>query len=175
MDHFTMLKRLDDGRTWYGPREVAVDVGRACGVSMINNALFRAQNVRERRRLVGLIDRVWDIEGGEVRVFSSLHESGKRLEGLGDVAAILTYLIEDLDEEETSGEKRMVRARCSSDQHGMAWLFILDDILYVFADLWSAIHNLIAMVLHLMVDIQETLKSYWQEEFHWYYIILALS
>lgn len=105
MDKFTTLMRLDDGRAWYGPREVerAVEkggVGRGGGVLMINNALFRAHNVAERRRWVALVDRVREVEGGEVRVFSSLHESGKRLEGLGSIAAILTYPIEDLDEED---------------------------------------------------------------------------
>jgi protein pelota len=104
MDKFLTLMRLDDGRAWYGPREVerAVDkgaVGRGGGVLMINNSLFRAQNVKQRRRWVELVDRVRDVEGGEVRVLSSLHESGKRLEGLGGVAAILTYPLEDLDEE----------------------------------------------------------------------------
>jgi protein pelota len=118
MDKFLTLMRQDDGRAWYGPREVerAVDkggVGRGGGVLMINNALFRAQNVAERRRWVRLVDRVREVEGGEVRVFSSLHESGKRLEGLGNVAAILTYPIEDLDEEgvderEAEGEGEMV-------------------------------------------------------------------
>ncbi|KAF3050597.1 Translation factor pelota [Didymella keratinophila] len=104
MDKFLTLMRLDDGRAWYGPREVqrAVDkgaVGRGGGVLLISNSLFRAQNVRQRRRWVELVDRVRDVEGGEVRVLSSLHESGKRLEGLGGVAAILTYPLEDLDEE----------------------------------------------------------------------------
>jgi protein pelota len=118
MDKFLTLMRQDDGRAWYGPREVerAVDkggVGRGGGVLMINNALFRAQNVAERRRWVALVDRVREVEGGEVRVFSSLHESGKRLEGLGNVAAILTYPIEDLDEEddaavEDDGEGEMI-------------------------------------------------------------------
>lgn len=105
MDKFLTLMRQDDGRAWYGPREVerAVDkgaVGRGGGILMINNALFRAQNVAERRRWVKLVDRVRDVEGGEVRVLSSLHESGKRLETLGNVAAILTFPIEDLDEEQ---------------------------------------------------------------------------
>jgi protein pelota len=118
MDKFLTLMRQDDGRAWYGPREVerAVDkggVGRGGGVLMINNALFRAQNVTERRRWVKLVDRVRQDEGGEVRVFSSLHESGKRLEGLGNVAAILTYPMEDLDDEEDNvdqddGEGEMV-------------------------------------------------------------------
>lgn len=105
MDKFLTLMRQDDGRAWYGPREVerAVDkgaVGRGGGILMINNALFRAQNVAERRRWVKLVDRVREVEGGEVRVLSSLHESGKRLEALGNVAAILTFPIEDLDEEQ---------------------------------------------------------------------------
>lgn len=109
MDKFLALMRQDDGRAWYGPREVerAVDkgaVGRGGGVLMINNALFRAQNVAERRRWVTLVDRVREVEGGEVRVLSSLHESGKRLEGLGNVAAILTYPLEDLDEEEAGAD-----------------------------------------------------------------------
>ncbi|KAF1846288.1 uncharacterized protein K460DRAFT_417404 [Cucurbitaria berberidis CBS 394.84] len=105
MDKFLTLMRQDDGRAWYGPREVerAVDkgaVGRGGGVLLINNALFRAQNIAERRRWVKLVDRVREAEGGEVRVLSSLHESGKRLEGLGSIAAILTYPLEDLDEEQ---------------------------------------------------------------------------
>lgn len=105
MDKFLTLMRQDDGRAWYGPREVerAVEkgaVGRGGGILMMNNALFRAQNVAERRRWVKLVDRVRETEGGEVRVLSSLHESGKRLEALGNVAAILTFPIEDLDEEQ---------------------------------------------------------------------------
>ncbi|KAJ4364097.1 Translation factor pelota [Neocucurbitaria cava] len=105
MDKFRTLMREDDGRAWYGPREVerAVDkgaVGRGGGVLLINNALFRAQNVAQRRRWVKLVDRVRDTEGGEVRVLSSQHESGKRLEALGNVAAILTFPLEDLDEDD---------------------------------------------------------------------------
>ena len=110
MDKFLALMRQDDGRAWYGPREVerAVDkgaVGRGGGALLLNNSLFRAQDVQQRRRWVKLVDRVREQEGGEVRVLSSLHASGKRLEGLGGVAAILTYPLEDLDEEgEGEGE-----------------------------------------------------------------------
>lgn len=108
MDRFFTLLRQDDGRAWYGPREVegAVEkgaVGRGGGVLLISNALFRAQNVEERKRWVGLVDRVREVEGGEIRVLSSLHESGKRLESLGNVAAILTFPLEDLDERDEEG------------------------------------------------------------------------
>ncbi|KAJ9611180.1 Translation factor pelota [Cladophialophora chaetospira] len=102
MDEFFTLLRKDDGRAWYGPGEVetCVDkgaVGRGGGVLLINNALFRSQDVATRRRWVRLVDRVREVEGGEVRVLSSDHESGKRLEGLGGIAAILTFPIDDIE------------------------------------------------------------------------------
>ncbi|KAI4134611.1 MAG: hypothetical protein LQ347_001364, partial [Umbilicaria vellea] len=105
MDDFMTLLRKDDGRAWYGPKEVeqAVEkgaVGRGGGVLLISNALFRAQDVGVRRRWVRLVDKVRDAEGGEVRVLSSEHESGKRLEGLGGIAAILTFPLDDLDDEQ---------------------------------------------------------------------------
>lgn len=112
MDDFFALLRKDDGRAWYGPREVeqAVDkgaVGRGGGILLINNSLFRSQDVATRRRWVSLVDRVREVEGGEVRILSSDHESGKRLEGLGGIAAILTFPIEDmedLDDEEVTAD-----------------------------------------------------------------------
>jgi protein pelota len=102
MDDFFTLLRKDDGRAWYGPKEVetAVEkgaVGRGGGVLLISNALFRSQDLSTRRRWVRLVDRVREVEGGEVRVLSSDHESGKRLEGLGGIAAILTFPIEEMD------------------------------------------------------------------------------
>jgi protein pelota len=104
MDSFFTLMRKDDGRACYGPREVetAVEkgaVGRGGGVLLISNALFRSQDVATRRRWVRLVDRVREVEGGEVRVLSSDHESGRRLEGLGGIAAILTFPIYDSESE----------------------------------------------------------------------------
>lgn len=109
MDDFMALLRKDDGRAWYGPKEIerAVEkgaVGRGGGILLISNALFRAQDVAVRRRWVRLVDRVRDIEGGEVRTLSSEHESGKRLDGLGGIAAILTFPLDDLDEEDAEAE-----------------------------------------------------------------------
>lgn len=107
MDDFFTLLRKDDGRAWYGPKEVetAVEkgaVGRGGGVLFISNALFRSQEIGVRRRWVSVVDRVRDIEGGEVRVLSSDHESGKRLEGLGGIAAILTFPIDDMEDDDES-------------------------------------------------------------------------
>lgn len=104
MDEFMEMLRKDDGRAWYGPSEVekAVEkgaVGRGGGVLLINNALFRSQEIGVRKRWVALVDKVKE-EGGDARVLSSDHESGKRLEGLGGIAAILTFPLEDLDEDD---------------------------------------------------------------------------
>lgn len=104
MDDFTTLLRKDDGRAWYGPKEVELAaekgaLGKGGGVLLISDALFRSQDIGVRRRWVFLVDRVRDVEGGEVRVLSSEHESGRRLEGLGGIAAILTFPLEDLDED----------------------------------------------------------------------------
>lgn len=102
MDDFMTLLRKDDGKAWYGPSEVekAVEkgaVGRGGGVLLISNSLFRSQVIGTRKRWVALVDKVKE-EGGDARILSSDHESGKRLEGLGGIAAILTFPLEDLDE-----------------------------------------------------------------------------
>ena len=109
MNDFMTMLRTDEGQAWYGPREVeqAVErgaVGRGGGVLLISNALFRARDVAVRRRWVGLVDKVRDVEGGEVRVLSSEHESGKKLDGLGGIAAILTFPLNDLDDEEEDSD-----------------------------------------------------------------------
>lgn len=105
MDSFEKHMRQDDGKAAYGPREIerAVEsgaLGRGGGVLLISNSLFRSNNLTERKRWVALVDRVRDVEGGEVRVLSSLHESGKRLEALGNIAAILTFPLEEMEEED---------------------------------------------------------------------------
>lgn len=104
MDEFMTMLRKDDGRAWYGPREVesAVEksaVGVGGGVLLINNSLFRSQEIGVRKRWVTLVDAVKE-QGGEARILSSDHESGKRLEGFGGIAAILTFPLEDLDDED---------------------------------------------------------------------------
>lgn len=104
MGEFMDKLRKDDGRAWYGPTEVekAVEkgaVGPGGGILLINNSLFRSQEIGVRKRWVALVDQVRE-GGGEVRILSDSHESGKVLAGLGGIAAILTFPIEDLDEEE---------------------------------------------------------------------------
>ncbi|KAK0940124.1 Translation factor pelota [Friedmanniomyces endolithicus] len=104
VDHFFTLIRKEDNRAWYGPRESekAVEqgaVGKGGGVLLISNGLFRSQEIEVRKRWVKLVDEVKE-QGGEVRVLSSMHQSGRRLESLGGVAVICTWPIEDLDDGE---------------------------------------------------------------------------
>lgn len=104
LDELNDRMRKGDGRAWYGvkPVDKAVTegaVGRGGGVLLVNNNLFRSQDIATRKRYVALVDKVKD-DGGDVRVLSSDHQSGKALEGLGGIAAILTYPIFDLDEDD---------------------------------------------------------------------------
>lgn len=104
MDTFFDMLKLDDGRAWYGSKAVerAVEedaVGPGGGALLINNSLFRSQDLATRKRYVAIVDKVKDA-GGETRILSSEHESGQRLNMLGDIAAILNYPMHDLDEEE---------------------------------------------------------------------------
>ncbi|KAK4098866.1 hypothetical protein N658DRAFT_430970 [Parathielavia hyrcaniae] len=108
MDQFHDRMRKDDGRAWYGtkPVEKAIAegaVGRGGGVLLVNNAFFRSMDVATRRKYVALVDKV-KADGGEVRLLSSDHPSGKRLEGFGGIAALLTYPLFDLDEEDDDDE-----------------------------------------------------------------------
>jgi protein pelota len=104
MDQFYERMRKDDGRAWYGtkPVEKAVAegaVGRGGGVLLVNNAFFRSMDVATRKKYVALVDKVKE-DGGDARLLSSDHESGKRLDALGGIAALLTYPILDLDEDD---------------------------------------------------------------------------
>jgi protein pelota len=104
MDEFSERLRKDDGRAWYGPKQVEKAVmegavGRGGGVLLINNSIFRCLDIATRKRFVALVDKVKE-DGGEARILSSDHESGQRLDALSGIAAILTYPIFDLDEDE---------------------------------------------------------------------------
>lgn len=104
MDAFFDKLKLDDGRAWYGATAVEKAahegaIGPGGGVLLINNSLFRSQDLATRKRYVALVDKV-KADGGEARILSSDHGSGQRLNMLGDIAAILTYPLLDLDDDE---------------------------------------------------------------------------
>lgn len=125
MDVFFEKLKVDDGRAWYGTKaaEKAIAegaVGQGGGVLLINNSLFRSEDLATRKKYVALVDKVKG-DGGEARVLSSDHGSGQHLKMLGDIAVILTYPMVDLDEEEEEEEAPAPQngTRHHEDDHDM--------------------------------------------------------
>jgi protein pelota len=85
----------DEMRAWYGPKHVCLAADRgAIGTLLISDELFRyvsatvltssmihfwssSSNPLERKRFVSLVEAVQK-KGGDVQIFSSMHESGQR-------------------------------------------------------------------------------------------------
>lgn len=99
LDDFYQMLMNDSDRAFYGVKHVekAVDL-QAIEVLLISDELFRSQDVQKRKRYVKIVDAVKE-NGGEVRIFSSLHVSGEQLGQLSGVAAILRFPIPDDDED----------------------------------------------------------------------------
>jgi protein pelota len=55
--------------------------------------------VGERRKWVGVVEEVKK-SGAEVLIFSSIHESGKQLDQLSGVAAILNFPLPEVESDE---------------------------------------------------------------------------
>ncbi|RPA87588.1 hypothetical protein BJ508DRAFT_410351 [Ascobolus immersus RN42] len=100
MEKFFEMITTDEYRAWYGLKEVtkAVEKG-AVGTLLVSNSLFRSDDPKERKRYVGMVEEVKKC-GAEVMILSSIHESGQRLDSLGGLAAMLTYPLYDLDDDE---------------------------------------------------------------------------
>ncbi|KAK9452121.1 uncharacterized protein V1518DRAFT_410411 [Limtongia smithiae] len=100
---------LSDGgdRACYGPKHVAAAVERgAVKQLLISDRLFRSQDFGRRKYYVALVDQVKGL-GGEVLVFSSLHESGKQLDQFTGIAAVLNFSFPELDDiSDDSGDER---------------------------------------------------------------------
>ncbi|KAK6519450.1 Translation factor pelota [Arthrobotrys megalospora] len=108
MESFFKMMQTDEDKAWYGPKEVerAIEKG-AVATLLVSNSLFRSNDMQERRRYVRMVEEVKASGAGEVMILSSIHESGVRLDGLGGVAAMLLFPLQDLDEsdEEEAAEE----------------------------------------------------------------------
>lgn len=96
-DFYHMLQN-DPDRAFYGIQhcEKAASL-MAIETLLVSDELFRSQDLQQRKRYVNLVDSVRD-NGGDVKIFSSLHVSGEQLGQLSGVAAILRFPVQD-DEE----------------------------------------------------------------------------
>ncbi|KAH8930719.1 hypothetical protein BT69DRAFT_1210111, partial [Atractiella rhizophila] len=110
----TFFKLLDKDplRAWYTTEHVKLAIKRgAVKTLLISDNVYRNPDPRERKEWVELQQTVRGF-GGEVMVFSSMHETGEQLNQLMGVAAILNYPldIEVVEEEEEEEEKRKMAA-----------------------------------------------------------------
>lgn len=87
-----LMERIaDDGAAAYGVNAVE----RAVEYGAVERLLVVDEYLRTEREIVDPLLREVEQKGGEVTVFSSEFEPGKRLENLGGVAALLRYRISD--------------------------------------------------------------------------------
>lgn len=104
---YTMLQTEPD-RAFYGLKCVeAANEALAVETLLISDALFRSKDIATRKRYVALVESVRE-NGGDVKLFSSLHVSGEQLNQLTGVCAILRFPmpdIEDDDDDDSSSDE----------------------------------------------------------------------
>lgn len=100
MDEFMETLNLDNGKAWYGDKECgkAIEMG-AVKRLLLTDTLFRNDDITKRKHYIALSEAV-KAGGGEVVLFSSLHDSGEQLDQLTGIACLLNYPVADLDEDE---------------------------------------------------------------------------
>ncbi|KAF8328617.1 eRF1 domain 1-domain-containing protein [Cantharellus anzutake] len=112
LDRFFKMLERDELRAWYGPNHVSLATDRgAVGTLLISDNLFRASDPKQRKRFVEMVEAVRE-KGGEVLIFSSMHESGEQLNQLSGIAAILTF---PLDVEIVEEEERIAKEEAEKE------------------------------------------------------------
>nr|CAH7736337.1 unnamed protein product [Callosobruchus chinensis] len=105
---YTMLQ-CEPAKAFYGKKHVLkANEAQAIETLMISDNLFRCKDVNERKEYVKLIDSVRE-NGGDVKIFSSLHISGEQLDQLTGIAAILRFPMPELEDsdDDSDGETEM--------------------------------------------------------------------
>ncbi|KAJ7498793.1 eRF1 domain 1-domain-containing protein [Mycena latifolia] len=114
LDKFFKMLGTDEMRAWYGPDHVVLAADRgAIGTLLISDDLFRASNPVTRKKYVALVEAVQQ-KGGEVVIFSSMHESGQQLNQLTGLAAILTFPL-DVEVVEAEEKEEAERIRLANE------------------------------------------------------------
>lgn len=105
LEKFMRMLASDELRAWYSEQHVLLAASRgAVQTLLISDGLFRSADPARRKKFVGLVEEVRS-QGGQVAIFSSMHESGRQLNGLTGIAAILTW---PMDVEEVEEEERQI-------------------------------------------------------------------
>ncbi|CAO3651136.1 unnamed protein product [Cunninghamella blakesleeana] len=100
LDAFYQMLNKDPDRAFYGYDHVskAHELG-AISTLLVSDGLLRSVDMATRKKYVKLVEEVRE-NNGEVYIFSSLHVSGEQLSQLTGVAAILTFPVPDIDDED---------------------------------------------------------------------------
>lgn len=115
LDKFQRMLASDELRAWYGESHVLLAAQRgAIGSLLISDGLFRASDPVRRKRFVELVEDV-RAQGGDVSIFSGMHETGRQLNGLTGIAAILRYPldVEMAEEEEREEQEKAKKAKAA--------------------------------------------------------------
>lgn len=109
LNRFQRMLASDELRAWYGERHVTLAAQRGAIHSLlISDGLFRAADPTRRKKFVRLVEDVRSA-GGEALIFSGMHESGRQLNDLTGIAAILRFpldveIVEEEDREEQEAQ-----------------------------------------------------------------------
>ncbi|GMH63941.1 hypothetical protein TrLO_g8088 [Triparma laevis f. longispina] len=122
LEGFFRLIDTDEERAFYGLKEVqrAADHG-AVSELLVSDDVFRTEE-STRRIYVELVEAVKE-SAGSIRVFSSMHESGRRLAQVSGVAAVLRFPIGD-------GEGEDMEVDQLEEEHEDDWYFSRGADLY---------------------------------------------
>jgi len=116
LDKFQRTLASDELRAWYGEAHVLAAASRgAIGSLLISDGLFRASDPVRRKKFVALVEDVRSA-GGDVSIFSGMHESGRQLNGLTGIAAILRFPLDIEMVEEEEKEAAELRAKAAAER-----------------------------------------------------------
>lgn len=104
LDAFYQMLQQEPNRAFYGIKHVEkANDSQAIEILLISDNLFRCNDFSARKRYVDLVDSVRE-NGGEVKVFSSLHVSGEQLALITGVAAILRFPMPEIEDDSSDDE-----------------------------------------------------------------------
>ncbi|XP_071849133.1 protein pelota homolog [Apostichopus japonicus] len=100
LESFYSMLQTEPDRAFYGLKCVeAANEALAIETLLISDELFRSKDIATRKRYVSLVESVRD-NGGEVKLFSSLHVSGEQLNQLTGVCALLRFPMPEIEEDD---------------------------------------------------------------------------
>ncbi|KAF2355782.1 Translation release factor pelota, partial [Trinorchestia longiramus] len=104
LQQFLCLLGTAPDRAYYGYKHVKRAANnQAVEGLLVSDSLFRSHNNDERRRYIALVEQVKN-NGGEVRIFSSLHVTGEQLDQMTGIAAVLRFPMPEIEDEDRGGD-----------------------------------------------------------------------